>query len=68
MHPPLISILIPTYNQAGFNKGGLNKVNPVPSVPATPAKQNPNPVDKTSKKSQTQLRLILFGRKEKRLK
>lgn len=42
------------YNQAGFNKGGLNKVNPVPSVPATPAKQNPNPVDKTSKKSPAQ--------------
>ena len=38
------------YNQAGFNKGGLNKVNPVPSVPATPAKQNPNAVDKDSKK------------------
>ena len=42
------------YNQAGFNKGGLNRVNPVPSVPATPAKQNPNPVDKTSKKPPTQ--------------
>jgi len=42
------------YNQAGFNKGGLNKVNPVPSVPATPAKQNPNAVDKTSKKPPAQ--------------
>jgi hypothetical protein len=39
------------YNQAGFNKGGLNKVNPTPSIPATPAKQNPNAVDKDSKKS-----------------
>jgi len=28
----------------------VKRVNPVPSVPATPAKQNPNPVDKTSKK------------------
>jgi hypothetical protein len=26
------------------------RVNPVPSVPATPAKQNPNATDKTSKK------------------
>ena len=38
------------YNQAGFNKGGLNRVNPTPSVPATPAKQNPNATDKVSKK------------------
>ena len=38
------------YNQAGFNKGGLNKVNPVPSVPATPAKQNPNPTNNARKK------------------
>jgi len=34
--------------------GGLNRVNPVPSVPATPAKQNPNAVDKTSKKPPAQ--------------
>ncbi len=26
------------------------RVNPVPSVPATPAKQNPNPTDNISKK------------------
>jgi hypothetical protein len=38
------------YNQAGFNKGGLNKVNPTPSVPATPAKQNPNPTNNARKK------------------
>jgi hypothetical protein len=28
----------------------VKRVNPVPSVPATPAKQNPNPTDNTSKK------------------
>ena len=28
----------------------VKRVNPVPSVPATPAKQNPNPTDSTSKK------------------
>lgn len=47
------------YNQAGFRKGGsvksmntggLGRVNPTPKVPATPAKQNPNPTDKVSKK------------------
>ena len=38
------------YNQAGFNSGGLNKVNPTPSVPATPAKQNPNPTNNARKK------------------
>jgi len=29
----------------------VKRVNPVPSVPATPAKQNPNPTDNTSKKA-----------------
>jgi hypothetical protein len=38
------------YNQAGFNTGGLNKVNPAPKVPATPAKQNPNPTNNARKK------------------
>jgi hypothetical protein len=47
------------YNQAGFRKGGsvksmntggLGRVNPTPKVPATPAKQNPNTMDKASKK------------------
>lgn len=28
----------------------VKRVNPVPSVPATPAKQNPNPTDNISKK------------------
>lgn len=28
----------------------VKRVNPVPSVPATPAKQNPNPTDNTSKR------------------
>jgi hypothetical protein len=28
----------------------VKRVNPAPSVPATPAKQNPNPTDNTSKK------------------
>jgi hypothetical protein len=47
------------YNQAGFRKGGgvkamntggLGRVNPAPKVPATPAKQNPNPTDSARKK------------------
>jgi hypothetical protein len=38
------------YNEAGFNKGGVSKVNPVPSVPPTPAKQNPNTTDNVRKK------------------
>ena len=42
------------YNQAGFNKGGLNRVNPVPSVPATPAKQNPNPTDNVRRRPDDQ--------------
>jgi hypothetical protein len=47
------------YNQAGFRKGGgvkamntggLGRVNPAPKVPATPAKQNPNPTNNARKK------------------
>ena len=47
------------YESAGYKKGGkvktmntggLGRVNPVPKVPAAPAKQNPNPTDKVSKK------------------